>query len=306
MGEEKAFDVGPSGIEVAYERLGGPDAPPVLLIMGGGAQMISWPEGFCAELVGHGLQVVRFDNRDAGRSSHFPDCPAPDLGAAMAGDLSSACYTLSDMAADTVGLLDALGLDSAHVVGASLGGAIAQTIAIEHPARVRSLTSMMSTTGDRGVGRADLAALAGLGAPPEDRQGYVDWQVRAFRAVGSPGFELDEAAVADRAGRSYDRGHDPSGMLRQSVASLASGARTERLRSLRVPTLVLHGAADVMCDVSGGRATAAAVPGAKLVVVEGMGHSLPRQLWPEIAAHVAELVRRAEAGAPARPVTAYG
>jgi len=295
VGEEKALNVGPSGIEMAYERFGDPAAPPVLLMMGGGAQMISWPEGFCAELVRRGVQAVRFDNRDAGRSSHFAGAPPPDLQAALAGDFSSASYTLSDMAADTVGLLDVLGFGGAHVVGASLGGMIAQTIAIEFPGRVRSLTSMMSTTGDRGVGQADLGALAGVGAPPEDRAGFIDWQVRAFRVIGSPGFEFDEAAAADRAGRSWDRDHDPLGMVRQAVAVLASGDRTARLGSLRLPALVLHGAADVMCDVSGGRATAAAIPGAELVIVEGMGHNLPRQLWPDLAARIAALVHRTEA-----------
>jgi pimeloyl-ACP methyl ester carboxylesterase len=294
MGEEKARDVGPSGIEVAYERFGDPGAPPVLLIMGGGAQMIAWPEGFCAELVDRGLQVIRFDNRDTGASTHFRQAPAPDLAAALAGDFSSVSYTLSDMAADTVGLLDVLGLDGAHLVGASLGGMVAQTIAIEYPARVRSLTSMMSTTGQPSVGQPDFAVIGDLGAPPDDRRGYIDWQVRALRAVGSPGFPFDETAVADRAARSYDRGHDLTGMLRQSVAVLASGDRTARLRSLRVPTLVLHGAADRMCDVSGGRATAAAIPGAELVIIEGMGHGFPRELWPRLAGHVADLVHRAE------------
>jgi pimeloyl-ACP methyl ester carboxylesterase len=299
MGEDKALAVGPSGIEVAYERLGDPAAPPVLLIMGAGAQLISWPEGLCAELAGHGLQVIRFDNRDAGRSSHFPDAPAPDFQAAAAGDFSSASYTLSDMAADTVGLLDALGLRSAHLVGASLGGMVAQTIAIEHPGRARSLTSIMSTTGDPAVGQADFAAIGGLGGPPEDRPGFVDWQVRAFRVIGSPGFEFDEAAAADRAGRIWDRDHDRSGLLRQAVAVMASGDRTERLRSLRVPALVLHGADDRMCDVSGGQATAAAIPGAELVVIPGMGHSLPRELWPEFATRIAGLAHRADASPPA-------
>jgi pimeloyl-ACP methyl ester carboxylesterase len=172
---------------------------------------------------------------------------------------------------------------------------IAQTTAIEYPSCVRSLTSMMSTTGARTVGQPNLAAIGSLGAPPEDRQGYVDWQVRAFRVVGSPGFEFDEAAVADRAGRSYDRGHDKLGMIRQAVAAVASGDRTERLRSVGIPTLVLHGAEDVMCDVSGGRATAEAIPNAELVIIDGMGHSLPRELWPVIATRIAELVHRAEA-----------
>lgn len=290
MGERIARNVGPAGLTIAYERFGDPAAPPALLVMGGGAQMINWPEGFCAELVDRGLHVIRFDNRDAGRSTHLTDAPVPDLAATLAGDLTTVSYTLSEMAADTVGLLDVLGLPGAHVVGASLGGMVAQTVAIEHPARIRSLTSMFSTTGDPAVGRTDHTALAPLGAPPEDRHGYVDWQVRAMRTVGSPGFPFDEAEVADRAGRAYDRGHDPLGLLRQAVAVVASGDRTERLRKLRVPTLVIHGTADRMIDISGGRATAEAIPGAKLVTFEGMGHSLPRQLWAPIADQIAELI----------------
>jgi pimeloyl-ACP methyl ester carboxylesterase len=295
MSEELAHGVGPARIDVAYETFGDRAAPPVLLIMGGGAQMINWPEGFCAELVDRGLHVIRFDSRDTGRSTHFADAPMPDVQAALAGDLSSVSYTLSDMAADTVGLLDVLGLDSAHLVGASLGGMVAQTVAIEYPDRVRSLTSMFSTTGERAVGQTDFAALGPIGAPPEDRQGFIEWQVRAMRAVGSPGFPFDEEAVADRAGRAYDRGHDPLGMLRQAVAVVASGDRTDHLRALQVPTLVLHGTDDKMIDLSGGRATAAAIPGAKLVTVDGMGHNLPRQLWGKLAGHIAELVQRAEA-----------
>lgn len=174
MAIEVAKGVGPARIDVAYERLGEAAAPPALLIMGGGAQLINWPDGFCDELLARGLQVIRFDNRDAGASTHFRDAPIPDLEAAMAGDLSSASYTLSDMAADAVGLLEALGLESAHVVGASQGGMVAQTMAIEAPERVRSLTSMMSTTGDGAVGQPDFAKLAGIGAPPEDRRGYID------------------------------------------------------------------------------------------------------------------------------------
>lgn len=294
MSEQKAFEVGPAGIDVAYERFGDGDKPPVVLIMGGGAQMINWPDLFCAELVGRGMQVVRFDNRDSGRSTQCADAPVADVAAALAGDLSSASYNLSDMAADTVGLLDALGFDSAHFVGMSMGGMIAQTIAIEYPDRLRSLTSISSSTGNPGTGQADPAAFGGLGREPKDRQGYVDWQVRASRALGSPGFAFDEAAVADTAGRAYDRGRDQAAMMRHFVAVVASGDRTRELRKLRVPTLVLHGTADRIFHVSGGRATADAIPDAELVTIDGMGHSLPKELWPTFADHIAELAHRVE------------
>ncbi|MFD8019460.1 alpha/beta hydrolase [Streptomyces lavendulae] len=301
MTEQKAFGVGPSKIEIAYERFGDPHDPAVLLVMGIALQMLGWPEGFCAELASRGVQVIRFDNRDVGLSSHFPDAPVPDVRAALAGDLSSASYTLSDMAADSVGLLDALDIDGAHVVGLSMGGAIAQTMALEHPDRVRSLTSLMSTTGDLSVGRPKPEALGALAAPVATaREEVVERMVRTVRVLGSPGFPFDEAAVRDRAARSYDRSHDPLGVARQAVASIAAGDRTERLRALTVPTLVIHGADDPMCDVSGGRATADAVPGAEFVTFEGMGHDLPRALWPEIASLITGLVRRAEAVAPVR------
>ncbi|MFI6478538.1 alpha/beta fold hydrolase [Nonomuraea sp. NPDC050663] len=296
MSEEKAVNVGPAKIEIAYERFGDPSAPPVVLIMGIGVQMLGWAEEFCTALAGEGLHVVRFDNRDVGLSTHLHDAPAPDLPAAMAGDMSSASYTLSDMAADTVGLLDALGLASAHLVGGSLGGAIAQTVAIEHPGRVRSLTSIMSTTGDLSVGQARpeaLAALAG-GGPATTRQEVIDQMLRVSRAVRSPGFAPDEAALAERTGRSFDRSYDPVGIARQAVASLASGDRTGRLRSVSVPTLVVHGADDVMCDVSGGHATAAAIPGAELVIIDGMGHDIPRDVRPRLISLITALVERAE------------
>ncbi|MEU7185984.1 alpha/beta hydrolase [Streptomyces sp. NPDC045369] len=309
MGEELALRVGPSRMEMAYECFGDDHAPPVLLVMGGGAQMIAWPEEFCAELVRSGLRVIRFDNRDAGRSSRFPDLtgpdlpdpdpqdldlPGPDVRTVLTGDSSLAPYTLSDMADDIVGLLDVLQVRSAHLVGASLGGMIAQTMAVEHPERTRSLTSMMSSTGDRAVGRPDATALAGLGTPPQDRRSFIAWQVRALRAVASPGFAFDEAAATERAERAYDRGHDPAGMVRQFAAARASGDRTARLRSVRVPALVIHGTDDVLIDMNGGRATAAAIPGAELAIIDGMGHSIPRELCPQLVMLIAHLIHRVE------------
>jgi pimeloyl-ACP methyl ester carboxylesterase len=238
---------------------------------------------------------VRFDNRDIGLSTHLHDAPRPDPVAAWSGDLGSASYTLSDMAADTAALLDTLGFDSAHIVGASMGGMIAQTLAIERPERVRSLTSIMSSTGDAKVGQATQAAMAVLMAPPvRSREEAMDRVVESFRVIGSPGYPLDEEALRERARLSFDRAYDPSGVGRQLVAILASGDRTARLREVRVPALVIHGEQDPLVGASGGRATAAAIPRAELVVIDGMGHDLPQPLWPEIADHIAVLAGRAE------------
>ncbi|SDM50300.1 alpha/beta fold hydrolase [Allokutzneria albata] len=293
MPELSARDVGPSGIEIAYERFGDPVSPPAVLIMGAGAQMINWPDGFCLELVKHGLQVIRFDNRDVGRSTHFTEAPEPDFAAALAGDLSSAAYSLSDMAADTIGLLDVLGIARAHVVGASMGGAIGQMIAIEHPSRAASLTSIMSTTGEPGLAEGNFAPFAKLGPPPQERSAFIEWHVATTRITASPVLEFDLAGATDRAGRIFDRGYDTSGMRRQGMAVLATGDRTARLRSVQTPTLVLHGSEDTLCDISGGRATAAAIPRAEFVVVEGMAHGLPWQLWPTLATSIAEHIARA-------------
>lgn len=301
MSDTVARNVGTTGIDIAYEVFGNADELPILLIQGVGGQLVGWPEGFCQVLVDHGLHVVRFDNRDVGHSTHLSQAPAPDLPAALRGDLSSVSYTLSDMALDAVGLLDVLGISSAHVIGASMGGAIAQTMAIEHPARIRSLTSMMSTTGDMKVGQPHPDTLKALfgGPPPTTRQEVIDQQVRAFSVVGSPGYPLNTQDVVDRAARAYDRGYDPIGVARQAVASVASGDRTQLLSQVAVPTLVIHGLSDTMCDVSGGRATAAAIPGSTLVLIEGLGHNLPPGVWSEIAGHIAEVVRLGEARANA-------
>ncbi|HVZ56689.1 MAG TPA: alpha/beta hydrolase [Chitinophagaceae bacterium] len=294
MHVEFVDQVGPSAIRIAFQRMGGSASPPVLLIMGAGAQLIAWPDGFCRELMNRGLQLIRFDNRDSGLSTHFSQAPKPDFAAVMRGDFTTVTYTLSDMAADTVGLMDVLGLGQVHLMGASMGGMIAQTIAIEFPGRVRSLTSIMSTTGNPAVGKTDYMLLSQLGAPPPDRPGYIEWRVRCLKALGSPTYPFEEQAARELAGISWDRDHDPLALARQSVAVLKSGDRTPQLRQVQVPTLVIHGKADRMIDASGGIATANAIPHARLVLFEAMGHSLPAPLWADLAELVADHVQGAE------------
>lgn len=280
-----------NGIELAYETFGDPAGRPLVLVMGLATQMLAWHEEFCALLVERGFFVVRFDNRDIGLSTHLSDAQEPDLMAALSGDTSSAAYRLEDMADDTVGLLDALGIDRAHLVGASMGGMIAQTVALRHPDRVRSLTSIMSTPSPS-IGPAREEALAVLLAPPvHSREEAVQRALTAYGVIGSPGYPLDEQWLAQVAGQSYDRAYDPVGVMRQLLAIQASGDRSEALRGVRVPTLVVHGADDPLVQLEGGRATAAAVPGAELVVLDGMGHNLPRELWPTI---VEAIVRTAD------------
>jgi pimeloyl-ACP methyl ester carboxylesterase len=281
-------------LDLAYETFGDAGDPPVLLVMGLATQMIGWPDDFCAGLAARGHFVVRFDNRDIGLSTHLDSAGGADVLAVLGGDTSSVPYALADLADDTVGLLDALGLGAVHVVGASMGGMIAQLVALRHPGRVRSLTSIMSTTGDPTVGGPSEAALAVLLAPPAgDREGAVRRVVDTYRVIGSPGFEFDESSVRDRAGLSFDRAYDPAGVARQLGAVLTTPDRTRDLEAVSVPTLVIHGSADTLVNVSGGRATAAAVPGAELLVVDGMGHDLPRAVWPEITDRVCALIDRA-------------
>ena len=296
MSIQIARGVSSAGVDIAFERFGDQQGSPVLLIMGLGTQMLGWPDGFCAALADRGMQVIRFDNRDIGLSTHMTDAPAPDVGAALTGDHSSASYKLSDMARDTAGLLDSLELPSAHVVGASMGGMIAQTLVIEHPDRVRSLTSIMSTTGDPSVGRPTESAMAALLSPPAaSREEAIERTLAIVRVIGSPGFALDETEIRRRTGLAYDRSNDPVGVARQLVAIAASGDRTAALSRVSIPTLVVHGADDPLVDVSGGRATARAIAGAELAVFDGMGHDLPRGLWAEIARRIGELVERVDA-----------
>src|SRR5271166_3586998 len=274
-----------NGVDLEYETFGVARAPAILLIMGLGAQMILWDEEFCEALAGRGYRVIRFDNRDIGLSTKLEDAGMPNMAAALTavaqGRLPSAPYTLHDMADDTEGLLGALGIDAAHVVGASMGGMIAQTLAIRHPQRIRTLTSIMSTTGNPELPRATPAAMQVLMTPaPTQRAGFIEHHVEVSKVIGSPGFPFDAEAVRARGARVFDRGVSPAGVARQMVAILASGNRKPALASVRAPTLVIHGDADPLVPIAAGRDTAEAVPGAELLVIEGMGHDLPRQAWP--------------------------
>jgi pimeloyl-ACP methyl ester carboxylesterase len=288
-----AMPIAPSnGIELCYETFGEPDDPPMLLVMGLGSQMIHWPDDFCAALAARGYQVVRFDNRDMGESTWFDGADTPGVQAAIGGGDVAVPYLLSDMADDAVGLLDHLGTDRAHVLGVSMGGMIAQTIAIRHPARVASLTSVMSTTGDPDVGTPTSEAMSALMAPPAaTREAYQDAVVHHAHVWGSPGL-FDEERLRETAARAWDRGYNPAGTARQVLAILSSGSRSAELAGLSVPTLVIHGTADTLVQPSGGERTAEVIPDAKLLVIDGMGHDVPPPLWPQlidaIAGHAAE------------------
>ena len=290
MAEERAQV---NGIELAYERLGDPSGQPLLLVMGLSMQMIHWDDALCGMLIDRGFHLVRFDNRDVGHSTQI-DAPVPDVRRALVGGKINAPYLLSDMAADAVGLLDHLGIESAHVVGASMGGMIAQTMAIEHPERVSSLTSIMSTTGDRRVGRPKLRVLRVLlKRAPAEKEAFVEYFVRMFRLIGSPGFPYDADRIREEAAATFERGYHPAGSGRQLAAIMASGDRTEKLRGLRVPTTVIHGRNDPLVPFKGGRATAAAIPGANFLAIPGMGHNLPESAWPQVVDAIAETASRA-------------
>ena len=278
-------------VELAYETFGEPSAPPVLLIMGLGTQMIAWPDDLCTDLVARGYYVVRFDNRDVGLSTHLHDLPAPALP-----DLAlrrRPPYTIRDLAADAAGLLDALAIPSAHVVGASMGGFIAQTLALRHPDKVRSLTLVMTSTGSRFVGypRPNLVARLLRGRRATNRDEAIAASLETFAAIGSPGFDPDVDYRSDLAGRSYDRGYNPRGYQRQLWACVTQPNRTRRLSAVRVPTVVVHGLADPLVHVSGGKAVARAIPGARFVGVPGMGHDLPRGVWGQLADEIAEVAK---------------
>jgi pimeloyl-ACP methyl ester carboxylesterase len=286
----------PGGIRIAHRLDGPPAGRPLLLIPGLGMSLLGWHDEFIDALGARGYRVLRMDNRDIGASTHLRDAKPPDMMAVLRGDTSSASYTLDDMADDAAGLLAALGWGSAHVLGVSMGGMIAQQLAVRHPALVRSLTSVMSTTGEAAVSQPTPEAGAALFAPPApDREAYADQAARTFKVIGSPGFAFDEQWVRARALLSYDRAYDPTGVGRQLLAVYASGDRTEGLRGITAPTLVFHGVADPLVRIGGGRATAAAIPGARLVEVDGMGHDLPREVWPRLLDALDEVTAAGEA-----------
>jgi pimeloyl-ACP methyl ester carboxylesterase len=288
-----------NGIELCYEAIGDSSGRPLLLVMGLGGPLIWWDDELCGLLANRGFYVIRYDNRDCGRSTMMNGAVAPSPLRALLGDNRTASYTLHDMAADAVGLLDHLELAGAHVMGISMGGMIAQTLAFRHPERVLSMTSIMSTTGSRRVGWPKPRALPVLWRrPPRARDGYIEHVLRVWRVIGSPGFPFDEDRIRARAAATYDRGIDPRGTARQLVAITASGDRTQELRKVSAPTLVVHGAADPLVHVSGGIATAKAVPGAELMVIRGMGHDLPPPLWPRVVNAVDRNAKRAEAEVP--------
>jgi pimeloyl-ACP methyl ester carboxylesterase len=290
---ERLLDVG-RGIELCCETFGDSADPPLVLVMGLGMQMVHWPLPLIAQLVERGLFVIRFDNRDRGRSTHIgirPPTPARLLTRRFGADQ----YTLEDMALDTVGLLDALELESAHLAGVSMGGMIAQTVAATKPRRVRSLTSIMSTTGSRRAGQPKPHVYPLLLKPaPRERGAFVEHMLAMLTAIGAPGDALDTPDVRAYLADSYDRDPDVRGTGRQLAAILASGNRTRRLQAVTAPTLVIHGEQDPLISASGGRATARAIPGARLKLVPDMGHGLPERLWPQLVAVVVEHVMGAE------------
>jgi pimeloyl-ACP methyl ester carboxylesterase len=286
-----------NGIDLAYETFGDPANPTLLLIMGLNAQRVMWDEGLCALLVARGFHVVRFDNRDVGGSTWI-DTPGLDVGSAvmevLGGDTSKVPYLLSDMAADTAGLIKHLGVDSAHIVGASMGGMIAQALAIEHPSVVRSLTSIMSTTGEFGVGEQSPELLPLLLRPaPTTREEVIEAGIETFRAIGCAE-HFDEARSRRIAEQAYDNGFNPQAIGHQLLAILASGSRADGLGRLDLPALVIHGRQDKLVGFSGGQRTAELIAGADFLAIDDMAHDLPQVHWPRMADAIASVADRAD------------
>ncbi len=289
-------------VRLCWQELGDPDGEPIVLVMGLGTQMIHWEDGFCSLLADEGLRVIRFDNRDCGRSEHV-DAPVPSRPAMLLGLPRGLAYTLDDMADDLTGLMDTLEIDAAHVAGASMGGMIAQVAGYRSPDRVRSLALIMTGSGKRVASLPRLRAMGVLlRSAPREREAYADHLVRLFAAIGSPGFERDNERLREHALAAWERGHDSRGVARQLHAITASGDRSRRLAAVRAPTVVIHGDRDPLVRPVAGRSVAAAIPGARLVMVPGMAHDLPAETWPLIAGEIVANARdeAAPARAPAR------
>ena len=285
-----------NGIEIAYETFGERDGLPLVLVMGLGTQMVAWPDELCQDLADRGHYVVRFDNRDVGASTHLDGVETPPLRSILTGRRRPP-YTIGDMADDALGLIDALELGPVHLVGVSMGGFIAQTAAIRQPDKLRSLTLIMTSTGSRRVGQADPRLITRLLSRPAvmDAEQALAAVLDTYRAIGSKGFELDEDRLRRLGALSFERGYDPGGYYRQLSAVVAQPNRTDALRALRLPTLVMHGLHDPLVAPSGGIALARKIRGSRFVGFSGMGHDLPRDLWPEFADHITALTRRADA-----------
>ena len=291
-----------NGLTLEYDVTGPADGEPVLLIMGLGGQMTRWPVAFVEELASRGLRVIRFDNRDVGLSSKLDAAGLPDMPgifrAISEGKPPVAPYTLSDMAADAVGLLDALGIRRAHIVGASLGGMVAQLVAADYPDRTLSLTSIMSSSGNRELPPAKPEAIAVLNDrgpdPLKDLEGYLAHAVKGQKVVGSPGYPADPQALRERILSDFNRCYSPAGFARQYAAAMVSPDRRPKLATIKAPTVVIHGADDPLVPLAAGEDTAANIPGAELIVIPGMGHDLPPQLFAQIADGIARAVARAK------------
>jgi pimeloyl-ACP methyl ester carboxylesterase len=272
-----------NGIQIEYDTFGNLSSPALMLIMGGGSQMIYWEAEFCELLAKKGLFVIRFDNRDVGLSTKFEKAGIPDIMAAMKGEPISPAYTLEDMADDAVGLLDALGIEKAHVCGASVGGMIAQVMSYRHSERVLSLTSIMSGTGNPELPQIEPDILAEVYKPvPDGREAYIEHHVNMWRKLWSPGFPFEEKRLRALMAESYDRSYYPQGMARQSAAVLAHGYPKTSIASIKAPTLVIHGNKDPFMSLEGGKETAKLIQGAKLLIIEGMGHDMPKETWPKM------------------------
>ncbi len=298
------------GVELCYEELGDPEGEPILLIMGLGTQLIHWHPGFCEELGGRGFRVIRFDNRDAGRSSQI-DAPPPRTVPMLFGLPQGRAYRLHEMADDAVGLIEALGLDSSHMVGVSMGGMIAQVAAYRSPARVRTLTLIMSGSGKRTASVPRMRAFGTLLAKPaRSREEFVETVTATFDVIGSPDYPMNserESEFRATLAESWDRGHHPAGVARQLHAITSSGDRRKRLRGVRAPTLVIHGDSDPLVRPAAGKALAKAIPNAELRIIEGMGHDMPPELFGELADAIAATARRAPSrrkAAASRPTLA--